>query len=146
VSTLQSLAMNAQAWPEPGRVDTVLAVLDARRGEVFAAGWRVAEVENPDSVLLRARAFAPDALAEMLPDPLGNALAIGEGAVEFRAVFERAGVIVPDDDSALHRVTAVCHCRIARELPAADPDQVRPDYLRAPDAKPPSLSRAASKQ
>jgi hypothetical protein len=42
---------------------------------------------------------------------------------------------VPEGNSALHRVTAVNHCRIARHLEAANPDDVHPQYLRLPDAE-----------
>jgi tRNA threonylcarbamoyladenosine biosynthesis protein TsaB len=145
VSTLQSLAL---AGPpavvtlkaqDPGGIttglDVVLAVLDARRGEVFAASWRMDEVEDFESALLLPRAFAPEMLAQLVM-PLGpTTLAIGDGALAFRQVLERSGAVIPDDDSQLHRVTATNHCRLAEGLPASVPDEVRPDYLRAPDAE-----------
>jgi tRNA threonylcarbamoyladenosine biosynthesis protein TsaB len=143
VSTLQSLALAAaSASPRsggaetvPSGLDVVLAVLDARRGEVFAAGWRIAEAEEFDAALLAPRAIAPEGLAELIA-PLGpTALAIGDGAVAFREVLERAGSFIPEDDSRLHRVTAVHHCRLAGRLPATAPEEVRPEYLRAPDAE-----------
>ena len=119
-------------WPASTRV---FAVLDARRGEVFAAGWRIDEVEDFDAALLLPHPFAPEALAELLT-PLGpTTLAIGDGAIAFREVLERSGAFIPDDDSQLHRVTATNHCRLARGLQASVPDEVRPDYLRAPDAE-----------
>jgi tRNA threonylcarbamoyladenosine biosynthesis protein TsaB len=136
VSTLQSLAL---AGP-PVRAtltarDVVLAVLDARRGEVFAASWRMSEVEVYESALLLPRAVAPEALAELVA-PLGaTTLAIGDGAVAFREVLERSGAFIPEDDSNLHRVTATNHCRLARSLRGSAPDDVRPAYLRAPDAE-----------
>jgi tRNA threonylcarbamoyladenosine biosynthesis protein TsaB len=143
VSTLQSLAV-AGAWASrrsvgaqalPAGLDVALAVLDARRGEVFAAGWRFGEAEEFNAALLAPRAFAPEGLAELMA-PLGpRALAIGDGAIAFRDVLERAGSFIPEDDSALHRVTAVHHCRLAGRLPATAPEEVRPDYLRAPDAE-----------
>ena len=136
VSTLQSLAM-ARPGPDaaPAALDTVLAVLDARRGEVFAASWRMDEVEAFDSALLLPRAFAPEALAELVA-PLGPAtLAIGDGAIAFREVLERSGSFIPEDDSPLHKVTATNHCRLADHLEGGVPDAVRPDYLRAPDAE-----------
>ena len=44
--------------------DAVMAVIDARRGEVFAAGWAAADVVRPDAApLLSPRALAPEALA-----------------------------------------------------------------------------------
>jgi tRNA threonylcarbamoyladenosine biosynthesis protein TsaB len=121
-STLRSLALNLEG--------TVAAVLDARRGEVFAAVWRA-----PDEPVLPPAALAPAKLAkaiEKLDEPV---LAIGPGAIEFRQVLERAGASIPDDSSELHRVTAINHCRLARELPAGPPDKVLPEYLRLPDAE-----------
>jgi tRNA threonylcarbamoyladenosine biosynthesis protein TsaB len=145
VSTLHSLALagtrvrqalgGPTAVPAPAALDAVFAVLDARRGEVFAASWRIDEVENFDTALLLPHAFAPEALAELMA-PLGrNALAIGDGAIAFRQVLERSGAFIPEDDSQLHRVTATNHCRLAGGLRASVPDEVRPDYLRAPDAE-----------
>jgi tRNA threonylcarbamoyladenosine biosynthesis protein TsaB len=145
VSTLQSLALAGPRAPvtlsrqDPGGtiagLDVVLAVLDARRGEVFAASWRMDEVEGFETALLLPRAFAPEMLAELVT-PLGpTTLAIGDGALAFRQVLERSGAFIPDDDSQLHRVTATNHCRLADGLQASVPDEVRPDYLRAPDAE-----------
>jgi tRNA threonylcarbamoyladenosine biosynthesis protein TsaB len=136
VSTLQSLALARPRQGEvPAGVDAVLAVLDARRGEVFAAGWRCDEAGEFDRALLLPRALAPGALAELVA-PLGPAtLAIGDGAVAFREVLERSGSFIPEDDSPLHRVTATNHCRLAVRLEGSVPAEVRPDYLRAPDAE-----------
>jgi tRNA threonylcarbamoyladenosine biosynthesis protein TsaB len=143
ISTLQSLALagrRASAGSDgeerlPSGLDVVLPVLDARRREVFAAGWRIDEAEQFDAALLPPRAIAPEALSELVA-PLGpTTLAIGDGAIAFREVLERAGSFIPDDNSPLHRVTAAHHCRLAGRLPATAPDEVRPDYLRAPDAE-----------
>jgi len=146
ISTLQSLALGARAWEAPGWIDSVVAVIDARRGEVFAASWRLAELEEPQSALITPGAFAPEALARRLADLGGRALAIGDGAVPFRLVLERSGALVPEDDSELHRVRAAVHCLIAERLPPAEAEQVRPEYLRPPDARPSFGWRAALKQ
>jgi tRNA threonylcarbamoyladenosine biosynthesis protein TsaB len=136
VSTLQSLALTrSDARAVPAGLDAVFAVIDARRGEVFAASWRIDEAQEFGNALLLPRALGPEALAELI-SPLGpTALAIGDGAIAFREVLERSGAFIPDDDSQLHRVTATSHCRLAASLPASVPDEVRPDYLRAPDAE-----------
>ncbi len=146
VSTLQSLALagplgrSAMAVPDADATrssvfDVVLAVLDARRGEVFAASWRMDEVEEFESALILPRAFAPETLADLVT-PLGpTTLAIGDGAIAFREALERSGAVIPDDDSQLHRVTATNHCRLAAGLQPSVPDEVRPAYLRAPDAE-----------
>jgi tRNA threonylcarbamoyladenosine biosynthesis protein TsaB len=136
VSTLQSLALVRPA-PDvvPAGLDDVLAVLDARRGEVFAAGWRMDEAGEFDSALIPPRALSPEALADLVT-PLGPAtLAIGDGAIAFREVLERSGSFIPEADSPLHKVTATNHCRLADHLEGGVPDEVRPDYLRAPDAE-----------
>jgi tRNA threonylcarbamoyladenosine biosynthesis protein TsaB len=131
VSTLQALALNAQDQP----ADAVLAVLDARRGEVFAAGWRPAAISGRDRWLLTPRAIAPEGLAEIVPS-LGEAtLAIGDGAVEFASILERSGASIPDQDSKLHKLSASNHCRLAGSLPVSTPDEIRPEYLRLPDAE-----------
>lgn len=145
VSTLHSLALNAGS--EADRRDgigAVLAVLDARRGEVFAAGWRadeVARTEPPATPLLACGAHTPQALAALV-DGLGvRSMAIGDGALAFREVLERQGTFVPEDHSGLHRVTAINHCRLARGQRGGAPDEVLPVYLRLPDAE---VSRRAA--
>jgi tRNA threonylcarbamoyladenosine biosynthesis protein TsaB len=146
VSTLQSLALNALTWPEADGVDTVAAVLDARRKEVFAAVWAISEVEQTDSALLQPAALAPEALGERLRGLDRTVLAIGEGAVEFRPQLERSGALVPGERAELHRVTAVGHCRIATQLEAGDADRIVPQYLRPPDAKEPPPRHVPGKQ
>ena len=49
-------------------------------------------------------------------------LAVGDGAVRFRAELERAGVAVPADGSRAHRVSALMVCRLGR---ARDPERPR---------------------
>jgi tRNA threonylcarbamoyladenosine biosynthesis protein TsaB len=133
VSTLHALALNALEAPDGG--DPVLAVVDARRGEAFVAAWARDSLGTLGSPCFAPAALGPDALAAELGRASLTPLALGEGAVEFRAVLERSGAFVPDDDSELHRVTAVNHCRIARDLEPMEPDRVQPEYLRLPDAE-----------
>lgn len=141
VSTLRSLALNGQ--DEVAGIDAVLAVIDARRREVFAAGWRSSELLSARGPLFDARAIAAEPLAQAIGALGGRVLAIGDGAVEFREILERSGALIPDDDSRLHRVTAINHCRLAAQQPASPPDQIRPEYLRIPDAE--IARRAAGK-
>lgn len=132
VSTLEALAMNAlggasgaaEPWEGP-----VLAVLDARRGETFAAAWRGSErVRGPVAV-------PPQALAGEAAGDDGAWLAVGDGAVKFRAQLESQGVTVPPDDSPLHRVSALALCRLAHDAPLADRRALIPEYVRLPDAE-----------
>ena len=101
----------------------VVAVIDARRGEVFAA--------SPGS--FEPLAIAPADLAARLTP---GSLAVGDGAVRFRDELERAGAVVPVDGSELHRVSALQVCRLGGGREPADRDALLPDYRREPDAKP----------
>ncbi len=135
VSTLQSVALNAAPAAAREDAEAVLAVLDARRGEAFVAGWTAASIADGATELVSPRACDPEALAKVVSELGCASLAVGEGAVEFRQVLERAGALVPGDESELHRVSAIAHCRLALGVRASSPDQVRPAYLRLPDAE-----------
>ncbi|MDQ6835838.1 MAG: tRNA (adenosine(37)-N6)-threonylcarbamoyltransferase complex dimerization subunit type 1 TsaB [Actinomycetota bacterium] len=137
VSTLQSLALAATSEDHATGVDAILAVLDARRREVYAAAWAPDQAHKPEpDGLLAPQALAPEALAQASLELGARRLAAGDGAVAFRSVLAGWGVAIPGDDSALHRVNAIYHCRLAGRTPRTSADDVAPQYLRAPDAKP----------
>jgi tRNA threonylcarbamoyladenosine biosynthesis protein TsaB len=128
VSSLEALAAPL-AGDRP-----VAAVLDARRGEVFAAAWAGGER------LLEPVAIAPAELAARLASgALAGAIAAGDGAVRFREELERAGADVPADDSPVHRISAIQVCRLGAAGEPAARDALLPDYRREPDARPPQL-------
>lgn len=130
VSTLRALAAAAEPHAPSGA--GVLAVIDARRREVFAAGWRQGRQ------VLDPVAIAPAALAERLHVSGENWLAVGDGALRFRSDLEGSGCLAAPDRSPLHGVAAGLICRLALEAPqAVAHDLVVPDYLRPPDAAPP---------
>jgi tRNA threonylcarbamoyladenosine biosynthesis protein TsaB len=135
VSTLESLALAAAATATAGGHGTVLAVLDARRREAFTAAWRVTPQATLGERVIAAAAVGPERLAGDVAGLPAPVLAIGDGAIEFRPVLERSGALVPEDRSGLHRVSAIHHCRLAMGEVAGEPDQVRPAYLRLPDAE-----------
>ena len=114
-----------------------LALIDARRGELFAALY------GPDGELWAPFVAPPEALAERVAKAFPAAekpFAAGDGAIKFRQVLEVAGVEVPEDESELHVVRALSICRLASQGPAVPPEAVLPDYLREPDAQPQPLS------
>jgi tRNA threonylcarbamoyladenosine biosynthesis protein TsaB len=117
VSSLATLAA-------PVNADRVAAVIDARRGEVFAALW------EGRRQTLEPVAVAPAELAAQLRE---STVAVGDGAVRFRAELEAAGATIPAEDSQLHRLSAVWICRLG-DWTESGP--VLPSYLREPDAKP----------
>ena len=124
VSSLEALARGA------AEAELVLAVLDARRGEAFAAAWRAG------TLVLPAAALSPDALAERVAGLQGTALAVGDGAVRFRGPLEAAGALVPPDEDGAHRLRAEHVCRLGATGNPIDRDALLPDYLREPDAVP----------
>jgi tRNA threonylcarbamoyladenosine biosynthesis protein TsaB len=127
VSTLRALA--AAAEPAAPAGCGVLAVVDARRGEAFAAGWR------DGAPVLGQVVVAPRPLAQLVTGEGGRWLAVGDGALRFREDLEGAGCTVPPDGSAQHGVSARAICRLARQAPeGTGRELVIPDYLRQPDA------------
>jgi tRNA threonylcarbamoyladenosine biosynthesis protein TsaB len=126
IPTLAALAVVADPQHR-----TVLAVIDARRGEAFATVYRDGEL------LFGPVAAGAVQLAELAagvcPEP---PLAVGSGALVFRAALEAAGAIVPGDDSVQHRVSAAGLCALALAASPIDYNGLVPDYVRAPDAKP----------
>ena len=143
VSSLEALARGIElVGPKelelPGHPDLhgpVLAVIDARRGEVFASAYR------HHRTTMEPIAITPAELAERVAarrewgrSPM---LGIGDGAVRFRSELERAGVAVPADGSRAHRVSALMICRLGRAREPVDRDALLPDYRREPDAVPP---------
>jgi tRNA threonylcarbamoyladenosine biosynthesis protein TsaB len=122
VSTLRALAAAAPASP-------VAAVLDARRGEVFAAAW------EGGRELLAPAALTPEALAQTLSRLRPAPLALGDGALRFRGTLQAAGADVPPEADPLHRLAARRICELGAQAVAAGRDAVLPHYLRRPDAE-----------
>jgi tRNA threonylcarbamoyladenosine biosynthesis protein TsaB len=121
-------------------VTGVLSVLDARRGEAFAAAY-AARAGSPDPIELVAPcALAPGSLGEVLATasqiaPGGRWVAVGDGAVRFRAELETLALDVPGDESPLHRVSAEAICQLALSAEPQPLEAVLPDYCRRPDAE-----------
>lgn len=136
VSTLRALASGAATEAAEQEL-TPVAVLDARRGEAFAAAWADPRAARDGAAppLIVPAALAPEQLAETLRGPGGPWLAVGDGAVRFRPVLEAADAVVADDGAAVHGVSALEHCRLGAGLQPQDPDRVVPEYLRVPDAE-----------
>jgi tRNA threonylcarbamoyladenosine biosynthesis protein TsaB len=107
-----------------------LAVLDARRGEVFAAlyGEEGARLWEP-------AVLAPEELAERLGSLGGVVRAAGSGAVRFRQELASRGADIPADADPVHRVSARHVCALAEEAGDAGDEPLEPIYLRPPDAQ-----------
>jgi len=86
ISTLRTLAWAAGC--EGGSSVCVVPLLDARRGEAYAAGyrWRDGELEE----ILSEGVYFPDALARVLPGPC---VLVGEGAALFGEALRKAAPV-----------------------------------------------------
>lgn len=107
----------------------VLAVIDAKRSEVFAALYDGNAEVWPECVI------GPAELAERVREAGGTALAVGDGAVRFRDELEASGAEVPADENGAHRVRAGRVCLLAADAEAGPLAEIKPTYLRRPDAE-----------
>lgn len=107
VSTLDALAHHS-----PGAV----AVIDARRNEVFVAGPRAVPWAVPWAEL----------------EVEAGRTYVGDGALRYRDHIEDAGGVVPGDDD-VHVPHAYAHAVLARDFGPAE--LVEPLYVRVPDAE-----------
>jgi len=125
VGTLAALARDAA--PHPGR--SVLAVLDARRDEVFAALYDLAGEQ-----LWAPLVADPRELARRISQLTDPPLVVGSGALRFRDELGKGGAEVPPEPDPSHRVAAREICAIG-SLADPDPEGIAPIYLRPPDAE-----------
>jgi tRNA threonylcarbamoyladenosine biosynthesis protein TsaB len=160
VSSLRALAQAACDGHGDGQV---LAMIDARRGEVFAAAYARGYGSDTDGlatddeqVLARSdlgelvipRALAPADLGQILDDVSVSSsaaaganpahahwVAVGDGAVLCREQLQALGVRVPSEDSPLHEVSGEAICELATGSDGQAIDTVLPDYRRRPDAE-----------
>lgn len=106
VSTLRALAANSNGS---------FPVIDARRGELFVL------------VAGEPRAVAPGELAALA----GDRLALGDGALLHRDRLRNVA-----GDPELHHVRGGALCALAAAAQPIARDELLPDYVREPDAKP----------
>lgn len=134
-STLAALAAPAlSAVGEAGEAG-VFAVLDAKRGQVFAQRFLALPGTEGASAEGSAGGGAGGVVCAEprdLPSD-GAALVVGDGAVRYRDSLSGLGRI-PPDDSPLHRVTAAGHL-LSADLAVVDAEDVVPIYVREPDAE-----------
>jgi tRNA threonylcarbamoyladenosine biosynthesis protein TsaB len=118
VSSLDALAAS-------GGAAAAAALIDARRGQVYARFWTAGVADSP------AEALSLEAAAARIADLPAGAVLIGSGAALFAEGFPglTSMPLVGPQPEALARLAAAAD-------PAAAPP--RPLYLRAPDAAPPT--------
>jgi tRNA threonylcarbamoyladenosine biosynthesis protein TsaB len=131
VCTLDAIgrAMGEADVPAAGTADGGrLAVIDARRGEVFAALYGAAGER-----LWEPLVCPPEQLGERVAELPSPPWAAGSGALRFRQELARRGVEIPGDADPVHRVAARQVCALAAV--GGDAGPLAPIYLRPPDAE-----------
>jgi tRNA threonylcarbamoyladenosine biosynthesis protein TsaB len=122
IALAKNSTLDALAAPALSCSPDVLAVLDARRRQVFVRRFSEA---GPTTGIYCVR---PE---ELSAD--GEPVLVGDGALRYRGVLSDLGRI-PPDDSPLHRVTAAGHV-ISADLAVVRPEDLVPIYVREPDAE-----------
>jgi tRNA threonylcarbamoyladenosine biosynthesis protein TsaB len=123
VSSLAALATGAGE-------SLVLPLIDAKRGELFAALYEDGEE------LWEPFAAAPGELTRRVREAGITPLAVGDGSVRFREELDASGIRVAPAESGSNAVSALHVCRLATRTAGVPAEAVVPTYLRAPDAKP----------
>ena len=104
-----------------------VALIDARRGELFAAA---SGCEKGERILNPA---ADGSWTNSLP---AGALCVGDGALLHSRLLLEKGFEVPESESPLHRISALQVARVGRRWSVES--EVLPHYLREADAVPTS--------
>jgi tRNA threonylcarbamoyladenosine biosynthesis protein TsaB len=140
VSSLQALALPAIEAGEDGDTPTI-AVIDARRREVFAAAYAHGRAVDFQRPLRAVELSGIVAEIERAGAPRGERWrAVGDGAVLYAEELGAAGVEVAARDSPLHRIDGAAVCELGAAAAVSDPAEqtmlaaVLPDYRRSPDA------------
>jgi tRNA threonylcarbamoyladenosine biosynthesis protein TsaB len=129
IAPVGSLAALARGISEGNSGALALPVIDARRGEAFAALF------DGDGELWAPFVAPPDVLADRVRELDQTPLAAGDGALGFASELEAAGATVAPPEDPIHRVAARHVCAVGEAAIEASPDQIQPLYLRPPDAK-----------
>lgn len=106
-----------------------MAVIDARRGEVFAL---LRDVDG--EAIWGPIVVAPDELGSLIEGESRPVQAAGDGALRFKVELEAAGIDVLPTADPTHRLSARHVCALSSD-PREALTEVKPVYLREPDAK-----------
>ena len=132
-------AAHLAAAPDPA--GSVLALIDARRGEVFAAAYERGKDGMPRE-LAPPRPLAPELIEELARETARSSggrarrwLAVGDGALRYGEHLRAECIELAGADSPLHLVSAAVICELGALAPAESAHELVPDYRRRPDAE-----------
>ncbi len=148
VPTLAAVAMCAFDRDDFDAAEmNILAVSDARRGEVYAARYSADAKDR--TILARSEDIVvrPDKLLERLaendPEMMQQpCYLIGDGAARYRETFEKSisrgsGFESPDSETLLQRLIDL-GVQSYEKGRTVSPVELEPHYVRRPDARPPA--------
>ena len=145
---LSSLEVLAHAAYDAGADDEVVAVVDARRGEVFAGRYRPVDGTGRPVPVEPPGLFAPDDLADRLAGDGIRRLLVGDGALRYADRWPADGTRLAGSSLAGPPPASLVTLG-ARYLAAGgtalDPVDVHPVYLRDADARINWVTRQAAK-
>lgn len=129
-------SLDLMAFPLRHSHRRIVCAVDAGRGEVFHAGYR--QVPGGVQRLAEPEVVSPADLASDLVASTDEVLLVGDGALRHREAFADLGRVELADQGMAHpnagSLVQLAHARALRE-DFAGPGEVRPLYLRKPDAE-----------
>lgn len=133
-SSLEVIAYGGQSYDGP-----VVAVIDARRDEVYAAAYLFDRGEMSERIMDET-VMSPDALCDVLVKMNGTPLLIGDGVRRYGHLFaERAGdrMVTMHDSLNFPHAAYLAHIARDRHLREGADDLVNlaPNYIRLSDAE-----------
>jgi tRNA threonylcarbamoyladenosine biosynthesis protein TsaB len=143
VAAVGSLELLAAAIPFVS--DPVLPLIDARRGEVYAAVYDMSS--GGPIELLPPFASSPDSLGDITADSIGGRgiIICGTGSERYRSELEEAlpqGTRYCGPKWSVPSASIAAALALEREpVPYENLSDIEPLYIRPPDAKPPSSAK-----
>ena len=129
-------SLDLLAFPARHTSKLIVAMIDARRGEVFHACYR--QVPGGIQRITEPGVATPDELVSELMAGGDEALLVGDGAIRYADSFNDLRGVVPAEPSMAYptagSLVQLAHAKALREefVPPAELEAV---YLRTPDAK-----------
>lgn len=143
ILSVTSLAALAHAAFESGSRSAVLSVVDARRGQLFAALFGPASNTSPITALVAPHLCTPDDLAGEAACSQrrhGSLLAVGDGARRYAGLLAAVPGVQLAGQSFAHprpaSVGALAAAQAASGCPLLGAEDLEPLYLRDADARP----------
>ncbi len=139
-------SLDLVAFPVRFTSRLIVAVLDARRGEVFSATYR--QVPGGVQRITEPQVLSPADLASDLQATAEDALLVGDGALRYRDDFADLKGVEMADQGLAHpnaaSIVQLAHAQAMREE-WVQPWELKPMYLRKPDAEINWITREDSK-